>query len=207
MDPLSRRELLQYAALFSKPQPLRVIHVTVHLLLNRSAHAGKGISDNEFALFLRHQERARNEYSVSGIQFQLSIVEGAYLRTQGYSEIPDRFLSRKAINVLITDSIGYDIDRDRTGGCSIGPHPRGGYLRPDPFYTTFLGLQEARDTTLIHEYAHHFTLDTLRTATTRSNFWADVRNDYWIWRQRHGTVIPQFRGCANAPWAKLDGNA
>jgi hypothetical protein len=111
------------------------------------------------------------------------------------------------INVFVTDSLGYDIDRDRTGGCSMGPRPRGPRFGGDPFFKIFLGLREAGESTLAHEYAHHFSLDTQRRPTSAGNFWADLRNDYWLWRQRHGVPILEFRACANSEWAKLEGNA
>ena len=55
----------------------------------------------------------------------------------------------------------------------------------------------------MHEYAHHFTLDTAGKSTVKGNFWADLRNDYWLWRQRRGTAIAEFRACAGAEWARL----
>ena len=112
------------------------------------------------------------------------MTEGAYLRQQGYSEIPEKFLTLKAINLFVTESLGYDIDKDRTGGCSIGPRPRRPGFSPDPFYKIFLGLNDTGEKVLPHEYAHHFTLDTRRQPTVMRNSWADLRNDYWLWRQR-----------------------
>ncbi len=156
-------------------------------------------------MFQRYQEQASREYAVSGIFFDLRWMQGAYLRTQGYTEIPDKFLVRKTINLFVTTTLGYDIDKDRTGGCSSGPTPPGPRSGGDPFYRTFFGLSEARDTTLEHEYAHHFTLDTQRNASYGGNFWADLRNDYWLWRQRHGVPILEFRACANSEWARLEG--
>ena len=85
----------------------------------------------------------------------------------------------------------------------MGPHPRVGKLPADPFYKTFLGLQQAHETTLAHEYAHHFTLDTRRNPTAAKNLWADLRNDYWLWRQRHGVAIPEFRACGGLEWAQF----
>jgi hypothetical protein len=137
--------------------------------------------------------------------YSTCFVEGAFLRTQGYSEIPEKFLARKTINLFVTDALGYDIDKDRTGGCSTEPRPRGPRSAPDPFYKTFLGLRDAHDTTLAHEYAHHFTLDTRRNPTMTGNLWADLRNDFWLWRQRQGAPILQFRACANSDWARFEG--
>jgi len=102
----------------------------------------------------------------------------------------------------VTLSLGYDIDRDRTGGSSSGPRPRGPRTAPQPYYTTFLGLLYADNTTLVHEFAHHFTLDTSRRPTGGANLWADLRNDYWLWRQRHGAPIAEFRACVGAPWVR-----
>jgi hypothetical protein len=102
----------------------------------------------------------------------------------------------------VTDALGYDIDRDRTGGCSMGPRPPNRRSGGDPFYKTFLGLRDAHTTTLPHEYAHHFTLDTQRRPTAAGNLWADLRNDYWLWLQRRGMRIMEFRACANAEWAR-----
>ena len=147
---------------------------------------------------IEERAKARREYAASGIRFDLRMVEGAYLRTQGYSEIPSNFLAGKMINLFVTDTLGYDIDRDRTGGCSMGPRPPAPKIGGDRYFKTFLGLREASEATLEHEYAHHFTLDTLERPTAAANLWADLRNDYWLWRQRHGVPILEFRRCANA---------
>lgn len=184
--------------------PSNVVIVTVNVLLDRGAHSGKGLTEAETAKFRSYQEKAQREFAISGIAFDVRFTDAAFLRKQGYSEIPDRFLSRNAINLFVTDTLGYDIDRDRTGGSSIGPRPRAPHVAPDPFYKTFLGLSQASDTTLEHEYAHHFTLDTKRNPTAAGNVWADLRNDYFLWRQRHGVAIPEFRACAAAEWARTD---
>jgi len=177
--------------------------VTVQVLFDRGAHSGRGLTDREIAKFKAYQEKARREYATSGIHFDVHVLEGgAYLREQGYSEIPDKFLTPAMINLFVTETLGYDIDRDRTGGCSMGPRPPSRRSGGDPSYKTFLGLREARDTTLPHEYAHHFTLDTRHRPTAAGNLWADLRNDYWLWRQRHGTPIAEFRECAGLPWAR-----
>jgi hypothetical protein len=184
------------------PEPLKPIVVNVNVLLDGWAHSGKGLSAGEIAAFKRYQESARREFAISGIQFELHVVEGAYLRTQGYSEVPEKFLQAKMINLFVTSTLGYDIDKDRTGGCSIGPRARRPGFAGDPFYKTFLGLRDAADTTLAHEYAHHFSLDTRRNPTMMRNSWADLRNNYWLWQQRRGVPIPQFRACATSEWAK-----
>jgi hypothetical protein len=209
LECVSRRELLLFgggAGLFSRmaAAPLKPIVITISVMLDRGAHSAKGLGESEIAKFKQYQEKAGREYATSGIRFDVRYVEGAFLRTQGYSEIPEKFLARKAINLFVTDTLGYDIDRDRTGGCSTGPHPRGPHSAPDPFYKTFLGLRDARDTTLAHEYAHHFTLDTRRNPSMTGNLWADLRNDFWLWRQRHGVPILQFRACANSEWARVE---
>ena len=185
------------------PEQLKPIVISVNAMLDRGAHAGKGLSEGEVSAFKNYQERARREYATSGIRFEVRIVEGAYLRTQGYSEIHPKFLAPKMINLFVTDTLGYDMDRDRTGGCSVGPHPPMPRIGGDRFYKTFLGLKDAVATTLAHEYAHHFTLDTRRNPTSAGHLWADLRNDYWLWLQRHGVPIPEFRRCAYSEWAKL----
>jgi hypothetical protein len=208
LDGVSRRDLLLFGAggLFSRSAtaPLKPIVISVNVMLDRGAHSVRGLTESEIAKFKQYQESARREYATSGILFDLRYVEGAFLRTQGYSEIPEKFLARKTINLFVTDTLGYDIDRDRTGGCSTGPRPRGPRSAPDPFYKTFLGLRDARDTTLAHEYAHHFTLDTRRNPTMTGNLWADLRNDLLLWRQRHGVPILQFRACSNSEWARVE---
>ncbi len=181
----------------------RPLIITVQAMYDRGAHTGKPLRPDEIAKFRSYQEKAGREYAVSGIYFDIRIREDAYLRQQGYSVIPDQFLSRGAINLFITTTLGYDIDRDRTGGCSMGPVPPSRRSGGDPYYKIFLGLRDARDTTLPHEYAHHFTLDTRKNPTAAANFWADLRNDYWLWLQRRGMPIPDFRVCANAEWARL----
>jgi hypothetical protein len=201
--PQNRRQFLALAAgsIFER---LRPIVIRVNALLDLGAHSGKGLTEAEVAAFKNYQEKARREYATSGIHFDVRLVEGAYLRTQGYSEIHPKFLAPKMINLFVTDSLGYDMDRDRTGGCSVGPHPPMPRIGGDRFYKTFLGLREAAATTLAHEYAHHFTLDTQKNPTTAAHLWADLRNDYWLWRQRHGVPILEFRRCANSEWAKLE---
>jgi hypothetical protein len=210
-DGVTRREVFVFGGagggFFTRKsaEPVRPLVISVNVLLDRGAHTAKGLGEGELSAFRQYQEKARREYATSGILFDVCFVEGAYLRTRGYSEIPDKFLSRKAINLFVTETLAYDIDRDRAGGCSIGPRPRGLRSSPDPFYKTFLGLKEAGETTLAHEYAHHFSLDTQRNPTIGGNVWADLRNDYWLFRQRHGVPILQFRSCANSEWARFDG--
>ncbi len=80
--------------------------ITVSVMLDRGAHSAKGLSESEVAKFKQYQEKARREYATSGIRFDLRFVEGAFLRTQGYSEIPEKFLARKAINLFVTDTLG-----------------------------------------------------------------------------------------------------
>ncbi len=181
----------------------RTILVRVQAMFDAGAHAGKGLSERERSKFRAFQQKAGREFAVSGIRFEIGTLEGAYVRQQGHSEIPSKFLARGAINLFVTDTLGYDIDRDRTGGVSSGPTRPSRRSGGDPYYKTFLGLRDARDTTLPHEYAHHFTLDTSHTATDGSNLWADLRNDYWLWLQRRGVSIAGFRACAGAEWAKL----
>jgi hypothetical protein len=180
---------------------LSPIVISVQVMFDRGAHSGKGLGDAEIAKFKAFQEKARREYAVSGIHFDLHMLEGAYLRQQGYSEIPDKFLAPGAINLFVTDALGYDIDKDRTGGCSEGPRAPSRRSGGDPCYKTFLGLRDARDTTLPHEYAHHFMRDTLRRPAAAGNLWADLRNDYLLWWQRHGHAVSEFHGCAGLPWA------
>jgi hypothetical protein len=181
---------------------VRPLVIAVQAMFDQGAHSGKGLGEGERSKFRNYQEKARREYATSGICFDVRVLEGAYLRQQGYSEIPEKFLARGVINLFVTDTLGYDIDRDRTGGCSMGPRPPSRRSGGDPFYKTFLGLRDARDTTLVHEYAHHFTLDTRRRPTTAGNFWADLRNDYWLWLQRQGVPIPDFRACSDSEWAR-----
>jgi hypothetical protein len=183
--------------------PFRPILVSVNVMMDQGAHSGKGLTNRERTKFQLYQERAIREYGVSGIHFQIRVVEGAYHREEDGADIPEKFLTRGMINVFVTSSLGYDIDRERTGGCSIGPHRRVGRFPPDPYYKTFLGVNDAGEGTLCHEYAHHFTLDTRRGSSWAGNFWADFRNDYWLWEQRHGRVIPAFRDCVNSEWARL----
>jgi hypothetical protein len=201
---VSRREFaagLWMAAAGTERAPRIVI--SINLMFDRGAHETKGLAPAEIARFWQFQERAAREYAVSGISFELRQTEGAFLRKQGYSDIPDRFLAQRAINLFVTDALGYDIDRDRTGGSSTGPRPRSRASYADPFFKTFLGLNDARPATLPHEYAHHLTLDTQRAPTLFGNVWADVRNDYWLWRQRSGVPIPGFRACAHSVWARV----
>ena len=206
---ISRREFLALAGLGgnffwpNNPERLTPIAISVNAMFDRGAHSGKGLSAGEISAFKDYQEKARREYATSGIRFDVRATEGAYLRTQGYSEIHPKYLAPKTINLFVTDTLGYDIDRDRTGGCSIWPRPPMPKYGGDPFYKTFLGLREARETTLAHEYAHHFTLDTRRNPTAAGHLWADLRNDYWLWRQRHGVPILEFRRCAYSEWARV----
>ena len=209
MLPLARRDfLLAGLAVAGNPvcaaQPVRPILVSVHVMFDLGAHSGKGLADNEIALFHTYQERARREYAASAIHFDVQIELGALPAPTGYTEVPDRILVVKMINVFVTDTPGYDVDRNRTGGCSVGPRPRTQSTPPEPFYQTFLGLKEANGATLPHEYAHHFCLDTKQNRTWASNLWADLGNDYWLARQRHGVPIPAFRACASSEWARFE---
>ena len=209
INPISRREFVVQGGAGlgvltrTNPSGLRSLVISVNALLDRGAHSAKGLGPSEISLFRSFQEQAAREFATSGILFDVHVVEDAYLRQQGYSEIPEKFLARRTINLFVTDTLGYDIDRDRTGGSSMGPRRRTTRTSPDPFFKTFLGLRDAHETTLQHEYAHHFTLDTQRNATIVGNVWADLRNDYWLWRQRHGVPIPEFRVCANSEWARF----
>jgi hypothetical protein len=199
-----RREFLALSLLSPHgSDPFRPLVISVQAMFDQGAHSGKGLRETERAKFRSFQERARREYAASGIHFDVRVLEGAYVRQQGYSEIPAKFLARGVINLFVTDTLGYDIDRDRTGGGSMGPIPPSRRSGGDPFYKTFLGLRDARDTTLPHEYAHHFTLDTLRRPTAAGNLWADLRNDYWLWLQRRGVPVMEFRACSRAEWARL----
>ena len=172
------------------------IVVKLNVLYDHGAHSGKGLTGAEVGLFQSHQEKARREFAVSGVLFDLHFTEGAYLREQGHSVIPEKFLLRDRINLFVTETLHYDVDRHRTGGVSIGAHAG------DPYFKTFLGLREAGAGTLAHEYAHHFTLDTSGTVKGMGNLWADFRNDYWLWRQRIGVAIEGFRACGQAAWVK-----
>jgi hypothetical protein len=211
VEKVGRREFVALGAggvgLFARrnPEHLRRIVISVNVMLDRGAHSGKGLGPSEVSLFTAYQDKAAREYAASGISFDIRVLEGAYLRQRGYSEIPEQFLVPRMINLFVTDTLGYDIDRDRTGGSSMGPQPRAPRLAEYPFYKIFLGLKDARETTLPHEYAHHFTLDTRRNASIGANLWADLRNDYWLWRQRHGVSISEFRACANSEWARFEG--
>ena len=204
MERLTRRDLpVALFAAAGSSAGLQPIVVSINILFDQGAHSGKGLRADELAKFDRSQDRARREFAVSGIFFQLQLTEGAYLRTQGYSEIPEKFLAANAINLFVTAALGYDIDRERTGGSSSGPRGRRPPFAADPYFKTFLGLGDASDATLAHEYSHHFTLDTQRPPSASGNFWADMRNDYWLWRQRRGVPIAEFRACARSKWARL----
>jgi hypothetical protein len=206
VSSVGRREFLVSGAPLFIPiradQPDPII-VSVQAMFDQGAHSGRGLTDREVSLFNSWQETARRNYAVSGIRFDVHVLQGAYMRAQGYSEVPEKFLVRNMINLFVTDTLGYDVDKDRTGGVSIGPRALSRWSGGDPFYKTFLGLRDARETTLEHEYAHHFTLDTRNNTSEAGNFWADLRNDYWLWRQRHGAPISAFRDCAHSPWAAV----
>lgn len=190
-------------ASFGGEAPLSRVLVKVNVMFDQGAHAGKGLNPAELAAFQSQQQTCNREYAASGIRFDLQFTEGAYLRRQGNSVIPEKFLVKDRINLFVTESLGYDVDRHRTGGSSIGPHPQSGIYPADPYFKTFLGLREAIAKTLAHEYAHHFTLDTSHNAVGAANLWADLRNDYWLWRQQqHGAPIAGFRACANSIWVK-----
>jgi len=204
VEKLRRREFLALvasSALYARSEP-RIV-VSVNLMFDCAAHSRRGLFPAEIALFQRYQARAEREFATSGIFFDLHITDGAYLHEQGFSDIPDQFLQPKMINVFVTDSLGYDIDRDRTGGSSMGPRPRTRTFAHSAGFKTFIGLHDARPTTLAHEYAHHFTLDTQRNSSVGGNLWADLRNDYWLWRQRRGVPIVEFRACVHSEWARI----
>ena len=189
-------------AAFGRDTPLSPIVVKVNVMYDQGAHGGKGLTPAEVALFRSNQQRTSLEYAASGIQFDLLWTEGAYLRQQGHSVVPEKFLIMDRINLFVTETLSYDVDRHRTGGSSIGPQPQSGIYPADPYFKTFLGLREASAKTLAHEYAHHFTLDTSRNVAGAANLWADLRNDYWLWRQRSSAPINAFRACAKSIWTK-----
>jgi len=198
---MNRRELL----LVGRAGPaimLAPIVVSVRVLFDAGARSGRGLVANDCGKFLHHQEVARREFAASGIHFQVEYISGAYLRTQGYSEIPDQFLALGRINVFVSDTLRLDVDSQRTGGASVGPWPSRPGVSGNRFYKTFFGLREAGGNTLGHEYAHHLARDTTESPSTTGNLWADFRNDYWLWRQRRGAAIEGFRVCADLPWAK-----
>lgn len=105
-----RREFLAAAGAALLPSassnPVTPIVITVQVLFDRGARSGYGLRDDEIATFRRYQDRARREYAVSGIVFDVRAPQSAHLRTQGYLEIPDRFLSRNAINLFVTATLG-----------------------------------------------------------------------------------------------------
>ncbi len=199
---LQRRQLILLGIPSVGKAASKSIIIRVHVMFDQGVQEGHGLSESERAKFNRLQENARREYAVSGIHFDVHTIEGAYLRTQGYSEIPGQFLALGKINLFVTNTLRYDVDRDRTGGASVGPHPSKPGVAGSRYYQTFLGLREAGENTLAHEYAHHFTLDTRGSPTFRGNFWADLRNDYWLWCQRRGIAVSGFRACVNAEWAR-----
>ena len=180
--------------------PERPLSVRVNVLFDQGAHAGQGLSLKERAKFAHWQDLARREFAVSGIQFDVRTTEGAFLRTQKYSEVPEQFLATDRLNVFVTETLRLDVDRQRTGGASVGPWPSSPGRAGSRFYKTFIGVREAGEATLVHEYGHHFALDTAAPPTLTANLLADLRNDYWLWRQRHGVAIAGFRECARSPW-------
>ena len=205
-DILNRREFLLFSAAAVDTSPLASLVISVHVMFDQASHAGKGLGETERIKFQAFKEKAAREFAISGIQFELDYLEGAYSRKQGYSEIPDKFLALGKINIFVTDTLGYDSDRSRTGGSSIGPRLSQPGIKGNRFYITFLGLNESSESTLVHEYAHHFTLDTRNSRSITGNFWSDLRNDYWLWRQRHGVPIRGFRSCSDSDWARLKGS-
>src|SRR5215469_9083103 len=94
-ERLGRRQFLALAAASgSGGVMLRPIVVSVHALLDQAAHSGRGLYAHDISRFQALQDKAKREYAVSGIHFDVQIVEGAYVRQQGYSEIPDKFLAK-----------------------------------------------------------------------------------------------------------------
>lgn len=110
----------------SHADPWRPIVISVQVMFDRGAHSGRGLGDREISTFKACQEKARREYATSGLHFDVRVLEGAYLRQQGYSQIPDKFLAPGMINLFVTETLGYDIDRDRTGGLRWGRAPLAG---------------------------------------------------------------------------------
>ncbi len=117
---MRRRECLWVRFASERLPPLTI---RVHVMFDQGAHANRGLNETERLKFRRHQEAAQREFAASGIRFEVDTLEGVYLRTQGYSEMPDQFLALGKINLFVTDTLRYDVDRDRTGGASIGPFP------------------------------------------------------------------------------------
>jgi hypothetical protein len=147
------------------PEPSRPLVITVQAMFDQGAHSGKGlkVKPNFPSSGTFRKRRAANTPPVESASM-FACWKGLICGSKATRKSL-RNSWRGAINLFVTDTLGYDIDRDRTGGCSMGPRPPSRRSGGDPFYKTFLGLRDARDTTLAHEYAHHFTLDTRRNPT------------------------------------------
>ena len=74
-----------------------------------------------------HSIRKRRAANAPPVEFVSMFVcwKGLICGSKDNSEIPSKFLARGMINLFVTDTLGYDIDRDRTGGCLMGPLPPG----------------------------------------------------------------------------------
>src|SRR5450631_4365693 len=103
---VGRREFVALGGFFSQrnAERLRPVVISVNAMFDQGAHAGRGLSPAEISKFTYYQEKARREYATSGILFDVRVVEGAYLRTQGYSEIPSKFLAPRMINLFVTET-------------------------------------------------------------------------------------------------------
>ena len=81
---MQRRDFLALcvSTAFGREVPLSPVIVKVHVLFDQAAHAGKGLTPAELALFHQQQQTCSREYAASGIQFDLHFTSGAYLRQQ-----------------------------------------------------------------------------------------------------------------------------
>ena len=132
-------------------EPAGFVIVTVQAMFDQGAHSGKGLGEAERSKFQAYQEKARRSMppaeSSSRYTRSKALICGSKDTRKSF-EIPG---AGARINLFVTDTLGYDIDRDRTGGCSMGPRPPSRRSGGDPFYKSFLGLRDAHDTTLPHE--------------------------------------------------------
>ena len=71
---MTRRAFLALSFASQLGAALRPITISVQVMFDRGAHAGQGLSQSEIATFWSHQEKARREFAISGITFNVHIV-------------------------------------------------------------------------------------------------------------------------------------
>jgi len=169
---------------------LKPLTVQVKFILDSSANKSRGLTHHDLTKLSAQRETARRNFARSALHFAETFTNGRYdVPKDGPSPLPLLYLATNCINVVVTDTLGYDIDRHRNGGASAGPPSTKG-----PYYITFLGMRDSSGSTLEHEYGHHLSGDTdRRPPAPPRDTWYDLKVDFRLLWQANAGPVTQFR--------------